>query len=186
MTTVAKLRGSDFDSMVERGAFNDLEPMKIELIHGELRFMNPAGPIHEGEIEYLTNWSYANTNRNQISLRVQSGVNCGEHRPEPDLAWIRKLTSKRIRPTHDDVLLLREVTDSSLKQDLGEKAALYAAHEIEEYWVVDVDAELVHVHREPYGGRYASVKVVCKPTSIAPLSQPLAKLDLMELFDLDS
>lgn len=130
MTTVAKLHASDFDSMVERGVFNDIEPMKIELIHGELRFMNPAGPIHEGEIEYLTNWSYANTNRNQISLRVQSSINCGEHRPEPDLVWVRKSTSKRIRPTHDDVLLLIEVSDSSLKQDLGEKADPCAAHGI--------------------------------------------------------
>ncbi len=124
MSTVAKLRGADFDSMVARGAFDSLEPMKIELIHGELRFMNPAGPIHEGEIEYLTNWSYANTDRNDISIRVQSGINCGEHRPEPNLAWICKLSSRRIRPTNDDVLLLVEVSDSSLKQDLGEKADL--------------------------------------------------------------
>jgi hypothetical protein len=44
MSSAAKLRGSDFDSMVERGAFDSLEPMEIELVHGELRFMNPAGP----------------------------------------------------------------------------------------------------------------------------------------------
>lgn len=51
MSTVAKLSGSDFDAMVERGAFDCLEPMKVELIHGALRFMNPAGPVHEGEID---------------------------------------------------------------------------------------------------------------------------------------
>ena len=186
MSTVAKLRGTDFDFMVERGSFDSLEPMKIELIHGELRFMNPAGPIHESEIEYLTNWSYANTERNEISIRVQSGINCGEHRPEPDLAWIRKLSSRRIRPTNDDVLLLVEVSDSSLKQDLGEKADLYAAHGVIEYWVVDVHAEVVHVHRSPVYGRYGSVEVFSKPTSIAPIRQPLAKLDLTELFDLDA
>ena len=126
MTTVAKLRGSDFDSMVERGAFDKLEPMKIELIHGELRFMKPAGPIHEGEIEYLTYWSCANSDRQQIAIRVHSAIDCGDHRPEPDLAWVRKMPSRRIRPTHNDVLLLIEVSDSSLKQDLGEKAELYA------------------------------------------------------------
>ena len=134
----------------------------------------------------MTNRSYANTNRNQISLRVQSSINCGDHRPEPDLVWVRKLNSKRIRPTHDDVLLLIDVSDSRVKQDLDEKADLYAAHGIMEYWVVDVDAEQIHVHRQPSGGRYGSVEVVNKQTSIAPLSQPLAKLDLLELFDLDS
>ena len=186
MTTVAKLRGSDFDSMVERGAFDSLEPMKIELIHGELRFMNPAGPVHEGEIEYLTHWSCANTDRHQISVRVQSSINCGDHRPEPDLAWVRKMPSRRIRPTNNDVLLLIEVSDSSLKQDLEEKADLYAAHGVGEYWVIDVDAEQVHVHRDPSDGRYRSLEAVGKPASIVPLCQPLAKLDLTELFDLDS
>ena len=186
MTTVAKLRGFDFDFMVERGAFDSLDPMRIELIHGELRFMNPAGPVHEGEIEYITNWSYANTDRNLISIRVQSGMNCGEHRPEPDLTWIRKLPSRAIRPTQSDVLLLIEVSDSSLKQDLSEKADLYAAHEVVEYWVIDINAEQVHVHRGPVDGHYRSIEVFQKPAWIAPLCQSLAKLDLTELFDLDN
>ncbi len=43
MSTTAKLSGDDFDRMVGRGAFVDLEPLKIELIYGELRFMNPSG-----------------------------------------------------------------------------------------------------------------------------------------------
>ncbi len=186
MSTAAKLRGSDFDSMVERGAFDCLEPTKIELIHGELRFMNPAGPVHEGEIEYLANWSYANTGREEISIRVQSGIDCGEHRPEPDLVWIRRLSSRRIRPGSEDVLLLIEVSDSSLKQDLGEKAELYAVHCVLEYWVVDLIAEQVHVHRSPIGGRYSSVKVFSKPAWIAPICQPLVKLELSELFDLNA
>ncbi|MFM7930073.1 MAG: Uma2 family endonuclease, partial [Pirellula sp.] len=83
MSTIAKLSGNDFDRMVSRGAFVDIEPIKVELIYGELRFMNPAGPVHEGQIEYLTNWSYANTDRQEVSIRVQSSINCGDHRPEP-------------------------------------------------------------------------------------------------------
>ena len=149
MSSIAKLRGSDFDSMIACGAFDKLEPMKIELIHGDIRFMNPAGPIHEGEIEYLTHWSCTNTDRKSISIRVQCNIHCGEHRPEPDLAWTRKLLSRKMRPTHLDVLLLIEVSDSSMTQDLGEKAELYAAHGIPEYWVIDINAEQVHVHQLP-------------------------------------
>lgn len=52
MSTMAKLSGSDFDRMVLRGDFVDLKPMKVELINGEIRLMNPAGPVHEGEIPY--------------------------------------------------------------------------------------------------------------------------------------
>jgi Uma2 family endonuclease len=125
MSTVAKLLGKDFDAMVQRGAFEVLGPLKIELIRGELRFMNPAGPIHEGEIEYLTRWSCTRTDRIDVWVRVQSSFDCGDHRPEPDILWSRKLASRRLRPTPADVLLLIEVSDSSLTQDLGEKAEIY-------------------------------------------------------------
>ncbi|MBX3419011.1 MAG: Uma2 family endonuclease [Pirellulaceae bacterium] len=186
MSTTAKLSGTDFDRMVERGAFVDLEPMKIELIHGELRFMNPAGPVHEGEIQFLTDWSYAITNRKEVSVRVQCSINCGDHRPEPDLVWARKMPSRRIRPTHEDVLLLIEVSDSSTGQDLGEKADLYAEHNIREYWVVDLNGQQVHVHRQPDGEKYQSVEIFDHSANISPLCQPTAKISLDELFDFDS
>lgn len=186
MSTIAKLTGNDFDRMVQRGAFIDLEPLKIELIYGELRFMNPAGPVHEGEIEFLTDWSYANTDRQKIAIRVQSSFNCGDHRPEPDLVWSRKMPAKRIRPSHNDILLLIEVADSSAQQDLGEKAKLYAEHGIPEYWVVDVQSEQVHMHRTPREGQYQSTQPCDKSMIISPLCQPLAKLSLAGLFDLDS
>ncbi len=172
--------------MVLRGAFVDLEPMKVELIYGELRFMNPAGPVHEGEIQYLTDWSYDNLDRQQVFIRVQSSINCGDHRPEPDLVWSRRMPSKRTRPTHADVLLLIEVSDSTVEWDLGDKANLYAEHAIPEYWVVDVQAEKLHVHRTPDQGKYQSVQSLDKSAFVSPLCQPSATLSLTELFDLDS
>jgi len=119
-------------------------------------------------------------------VRVQSSINCGDHRPEPDLVWSRRMPAKRLRPTHADVLLLIEVSDSSTEQDLGEKARLYAEHGIPEYWVVDVQAEQVHVHRTPSQGIYQSIQSFNKPTLISPHCQPAARLSLAELFDLDS
>ncbi len=186
MSTVAKLRGVDFDTMAEQGAFNSLEPMKIELIHGELRFMNPAGPIHDGEIDYLTRWSCDNTDRDKIVVRVQCGIQCGNHRPEPDLVWFRKQTSRRIRPTERDVLLLIEISDSSLTPDLIEKAELYAQHAVMEYWIVDINSARIHVHRRPENGQYNSIEIYRSPTVITPLCQPTAELSLTELFDFDS
>lgn len=186
MSTIAKLSGNDFDRMVLRGAFVDLEGIKVELIYGEIRFMNPAGPVHEGEIAYLTDWSYANTNSKEVAVRVQSGINCGDHRPEPDLVWSRRMPTKRIRPTHSDVLLLIEVSDSSSSQDLGEKAKLYAEHNIPEYWVVEIQSEQVHVHLNPNQGIYQSIQPFKKNACISPICQPSAVLSLAELFDLDS
>lgn len=186
MSTIAALSGQHFDQMVSRGAFVDLEPLRIELIYGDLRFTNPAGLVYEGEVQFLMEWSMANTNQNEISVRVQSSINCGDHRPEPHLVWVRKMPSRRLRSTHDDVLLLIEVTDSSTVQDLGEKARLYAEHTIPEYWVVDVPAEQVHVHHTPLGGRYESIQSFGKSDRISPRCHIVATLALSELFDLDS
>ena len=186
MSTIAKLRGADFDSMVARGAFNDLEPMKIELIYGELRFMNPAGPTHSGEISFLARWACANTDPAQVLVYVQGAFECGENRPEPDIAWFRKPPSRRVLPTHKDALLVIEVSDSSLTKDLKEKAKLYAEHDIPEYWIVDINAETLHVYRSPTNGKYQSVEQLTPPATIAPLCNPAATLGLVDLFDLDS
>jgi Uma2 family endonuclease len=96
------------------------------------------------------------------------------------------MPSKRIRPTHADVLLLIKVSDSSTEQDLGEKARLYAEHDIPEYWGIEVQAQQVHVHRTPTQGKYQSIQTVDKSKLISPLCQPSATLSLAELFDLDS
>ena len=60
MSTGLHLTAQEFDRMVERGAFDHLN-RKIELIRGELREINPAGPLHDDLITYLTNWSARST-----------------------------------------------------------------------------------------------------------------------------
>ena len=96
------------------------------------------------------------------------------------------MSAKRIRPTHADLLLLIEVSDSSTEQDLGEKARLYAEHDIPEYWVIDIKAEQVHIHRTTSQGKYQSIQTVDKSALISPLCKSTATLSLAELFDLDS
>jgi hypothetical protein len=62
----------------------------------------------------------------------------------------RKIPAKRIRPSHNDILLLIEVADSSAQQDLEQEARLYAKHGIPECRIVDVQTEQVHMHQNPH------------------------------------
>jgi Uma2 family endonuclease len=179
---IVKLRGVDFDAMVQTGAFDVLPPMKIELIYGELLFMSPAGPFHEDYIDYLNRWSCDHTEKSFCNVRVQSGVACDDHRPEPDLAWLKPGRYARNRATNRDALLVIEVSDSSLEYDLQVKARLYAEEGIPEYWVVDVANQLMHVHRQGDGARYRSLQVFAAPAEIAPLCRPTALLHLGDLF----
>jgi Uma2 family endonuclease len=69
---------------------------------------------------------------------------------------------------------------------LGEKARLYAEHDIPEYWVDTIQAEQVHVHRNPSQGNYQSIQSLDKSAFLSPLCQSGAVLSLAEPFDLDS
>ena len=117
MSITSKMTGAEFDSMVERGAFDGLGPRKIELIRGELRFMNPARPVHDDYIDYLTRWSTNNTTANLANIRVQCGFDCEDNRPEPDILWLKPRRYGRTRLAAVDVMLLIEVSDGSLASD---------------------------------------------------------------------
>ena len=181
--TTSKISGAEFDSMVDRGAFDGLSPRKIELIRGELRFMNPAGPIHDDYIEYLTRWSIDQTKSADCSVRVQCGFVCDESRPEPDILWLHPKRYARTRPTAADVMLLIEVSDSSVATDLQEKADLYAENGVAEYWVVDVPASRIDVMTQSDGKHYRSIEIVVPPKRLSPRCRPTAELPTTDLFD---
>ena len=183
MSIASKITGPEFDSMVDRGAFDGLSPRKIELIRGELRFMNPAGPVHDDYIEYLTRWSHDHTNTNEARIRVHCGFVCDDDRPEPDVLWLKPRRYGRTRPTTSDVMLLIEVSDSSLADDLREKADIYAESGIAEYWVIDIPASRIHVMTKSDGKHYHSIEIVVPPNQLAPRCKPVALLNTAELFE---
>jgi len=80
------------------------------------------------------------------------------------------------RPTVGDVLLVIEVADSSLAYDCGEKAELYAAAGIADYWVVNLPGRCVEVRRDPQGGRYRSQRAFAGGEELRPLAVPEAVL----------
>jgi Uma2 family endonuclease len=93
--------------------------------------------------------------------------------PEPDLM----VTSKRgreftVNPTPPELRLVIEVSDSTLNFDLKVKAPLYARAGIADYWVFDIQNRLVHVHRAPVLGVYASVEKYSFSDEISPLAKP--------------
>ena len=83
----------------------------------------------------------------------------------------------KVHPAPDAIRLIVEISDSTLHYDLGGKSHLYAATGIPEYWVVDVNASQLHVHRDPTadeaaprGFRYDSIRVLNPADRIAPLA----------------
>jgi Uma2 family endonuclease len=183
MSTGLHLTAEEFGRMVECGAFDHLN-RKIELIRGELREMNPAGPIHDDLIMYLNSWSARSTPPDSIMVTSQTGLDLAEleSRPEPDLLWVRAARFRDRHPGASDVKLAIEVSYSSLQSDLREKAALYAEAGIVEYWIVDATASCVHVYRHPKGTEYTDRSIAYRGDRISPLATESAVLDISELF----
>ncbi len=184
MSSALRLTAAEFDRMVELGAFDGLN-RKIELIRGEIVEMNPAGPIHDDLIMYLTDWSVRSVPRDQVFVRVQSGLDLSESdsRPEPDLLWV---ASRRYRDRHPgaaDTLLAIEVADSSFRYDSRTKQELYGETRVPEYWIVDAQRRCVHVMRSPSQEGYDDRFVVEVGQTISPLRFQDAILDIAELFD---
>lgn len=114
--------------------------------------------------------------RNQAGMPLKLDTD-----PSPDVVVVPGSIRDyaKIHPAPDTIRLIVEVSDSTLHYDLGGKSHLYAAAGIPEYWVIDVNASQLHVHREPVadeaaprGFRYDSIRVLNPGDSIAPLAVP--------------
>lgn len=161
MSTSIRFTVAEFDQMIERGIFADRPDQRLELIQGEIREMTPPNPPHEDTVDLLNYWSVDNAPRDEVRVRIQNslGIPAFDSVPEPDVAWMRVRNYRQRRPQPRDVLLLIEVAESSLAFDRGEKAGLYAAAGIKDYWIMNLVDLCIEVYREPRRGKYRACEV---------------------------
>ncbi|MBC8355776.1 MAG: Uma2 family endonuclease [Planctomycetes bacterium] len=171
MSTIARLSIGEYDRMIDSGVF---ENRRIELINGELREMSPIGVPHEYAVDELTEWSIQNVPLDRVRVRIQHSIGLVELSsvPEPDVAWVARLDYTRHRPTSADVLLLIEVSDSSLAYDRGEKAMLYAQVGVTDYWIVNIRERCVEVRRQPAGNNFEDIRIYNTGETVSPLHLP--------------
>lgn len=79
------------------------------------------------------------------------------------------------RPTPEDVLLLIEVADLSLRHDRKVKRPVYAQAGITEHWLVDLKRHAIEVCREPEGEEYAQIRTVRGQGEVSPEAFPDVK-----------
>ena len=183
MATALRLSVDEYDQMVLRGAFDGLQK-RIELFRGELIEMNPAGPLHDDYIAFLTRWSIESVQGKKILVRIRSGLSLPEleSRPEPDVLWVKDRRYLDRHPRSADVSLAIEVADSSKHYDRNQKSLLYAQANIVEFWIVDIQDGCVVVHRRPSNKGYLEVASFGPDSLVQPLAVQSAELVVRELF----
>lgn len=170
------LRRAEYDRLVELGAFRDEH---IELLRGQLVAMTPIGSPHSSVVDALTALLHRALGDHARVRCQQPLAALDDSEPEPDVAVVPPGDYWSAHP--ERAYLVIEVAASSLERDLGFKARLYAEADVEEYWVVDLPARRIVVHRERDGGVWKRVTSHDRDDTVAPKRFPDARIRIAEL-----
>jgi Uma2 family endonuclease len=162
--TAYRFTVKDYHRMAEADVFEPDD--RVELVDGEVFEMAPIGSRHADcvtELSYLL-WSQVGA---RTKVRVQQPIQIGGlSEPQPDLALVRPTSYATQHPLAVDVLLVVEVSETSLRHDLIRKAPIYLAGGVPEVWVVDLVAGVLHVIRSDAASQHRAGE------SISPLAFP--------------
>lgn len=148
------ISAEEYLRMGEVGVFSP--EARLELIEGEIIEMAPIGSTHAGTLKIL-NRLLSDRVGDRAIVSVQDPLVIGERSvPQPDLALLKPRADSytRSHPTAADVLLVVEVSDTTLAFDLGTKIPLYARAGVVEAWMVDLQERAVRVFRDPAASGY--------------------------------
>ena len=162
----------EYHLMSEVGILDTSE--RTELITGKIVLMTAKGTPHVIALQLAA--SSLQSQLNDIALiRTQDPIELDDFsEPEPDLVIVKgKILDYADRhPSPEDVYLVVEIADSTLKKDCEVKDKLYARSNIADYWVIDVKNRQAHIFRTPTPTGYASHLILSESQTISPLAFP--------------
>ncbi len=157
----------DYHRMGEAGILG--EDDRVELIDGKLIEMAPIGSNHASEVMRLNMLLSAAVAGHAI-VSPQNPVRMGAHsEPQPDITVLRFRDDfyRASHPQPEDVLLLIEIADTTIRYDREIKIPLYARHGIPEVWLIDLQLERVEIYLQPSSDGYRQILRPAKNERIA-------------------
>jgi Uma2 family endonuclease len=150
------------------------EDDRVELLDGAIYLMSPLGSLHIAIVNRLTKLLMRLAGDDAI-VSIQNSVQLNDYsEPQPDVALLSPrddyYAQALARP--DDILLLIEVSDTSLDYDRDQKVPRYAASNIAEVWVIDVDQQIVEQYLQPMQGQYTQLTKVLFGNTIQSKTMP--------------
>jgi Uma2 family endonuclease len=177
-----RISADRYQKMVATGVLTKYD--RVELIDGDILDMPPIGLSHSAVVARLTKKFVLSVGDLGV-VSPGGSIRLGDYSvPQPDLMLLKPrddFYSGQI-PTAPDVLLLVEVSDSSLAFDQGAKRALYARHGVTEYWVADIPGKRIYVYREPAAEGYATSRECTMADVVSPRELPVVQITAGTLF----
>jgi Uma2 family endonuclease len=169
---------ADIERMTAAGNFGEYD--LFELLGGEIVPMSTKGRRHE-IIRIKLGYVFTRAAAEDVLVAPEPQFNLGADTfLVPDLL-VHPMAIATPDVRGSDALLVVEVAETSLAYDLKTKAALYAAHGVPEYWVINAATLVTTVHIQPAGKAYSSVREVDPDTRLAPSKAPSLAIALKTL-----
>jgi Uma2 family endonuclease len=177
-----RLTVADYHRMGQVGIFSVND--RVELIEGEIIDMAPIGSEHAGVVARLTKVLTMAVGDKAV-IWTQNPIRLSSYsEPEPDIAILKPRDDfyRTAHPRPEDVLLIIEVADNTLRYDREVKAPLYARHGVPELWLVDLENRCLEMFRAPAEAGYQEVQGIERPSVLTPVALPDVSIDLKGLF----
>jgi Uma2 family endonuclease len=147
----------EYQRMAEAGILAEEE--RLELIRGEIVEMAAIGDRHAlcvmRAADLLSGLKPRGIVNPQNPLRLPEQ----ESAPRPDVVLLRRRPDFRSHAPHaGDVLLLIEVSDTSLAYDRDFKIPIYAEAGIPETWLADLNSDTIFAYRRPTPDGYQEIR----------------------------
>jgi Uma2 family endonuclease len=178
----------DLLAMEKAGILDESE--HVELLGGQL-FKMTIHPPHAFTVAELTErltLAFVEKAKlvSQSPLRLSDDLDDTEL-PQPDLMLLKRRYYLD-HPRPEDVLLLIEVSDSTLQKDQGLKLPLYAQVGIPEVWIVNLVQRRTEVYTVPKEGEYGrrinhDLTAVLAPSAFPDVGQAWLPEEIHEVLD---
>ncbi|MCV3216324.1 Uma2 family endonuclease [Plectonema radiosum NIES-515] len=128
------------------------EDDRVELIRGELMQMAAKGTRHSVCNTKLYQELYELIKGLAVVRGQEPIILSSDSEPEPDVVIARGQDDDYLsnHPLPEDILLVIEVSDSTLKYDRNTKLELYAEAQISDYWIINLLANQLERYSQPY------------------------------------
>lgn len=175
-----RLRVADYLMLHEQGSFGDL---RTELVDGEVLVMSPE-------------WRPHFRVKSQLLLRLARAIEAAglpyfvgsegsialsdTDMPRPDILLTSEPDGEGPIPC-ETVPLVVEIASTTIKSDLGSKGMRYAAGGIPEYWIVDVNRQMIVRMWTPEQNGYADSSEIGFGQSLASATMSGLKVDTNQI-----
>ena len=158
----------EFHKLGEAGIFRPRD--RVELLDGEIILMSPIGIRHVQAVNWI-NECLVEQARRRYLVSPGNPVWLDEHsEPQPDMMLVPRVRKMERHPRPEDVFLLVEVSDSSLAYDRERKLTAYTKAGVREYWIVNLQQDILEVFRQPADGKYQVVLTFTVGQTLSPLA----------------